>query len=85
LKNSEKNSPKILKHYAIQNEWPVVDDLKQAKKISQSTMNWSELTIKRRQLLSTILVSRDPSHSHSLLRHDKNKLAKSLINILKNS
>lgn len=85
LINSEKIAPKILKHYASQNEWPVVDDLNQAKKNSQSTINWPELNIKRRQLLSTILVSRDPSHSHSLLRHDKNKLAKSLINILKNS
>lgn len=85
LINSEKIAPKVLKHYASQNEWPVVDDLILAKKEKNSAINWSQLNIKRRQLLSTILVSHDPSHSHSLLRHDKNKLAKSLINILKNS
>jgi hypothetical protein len=85
LINNEKIAPKILKHYASQNEWPVTDDLNQAQKENKSTINWPKLKIKRRQLLSTILVNHDPSHSHSLLRHDKNKLAKSLINILKKS
>jgi uncharacterized cofD-like protein len=83
LLNKEKIAPKILKHYASQNEWPVVDDLKQAKKTKQLTeIDWSKLTIKRYDLLSTILVNQNQSHSHSLLRHDKDKLAKAVIQIL---
>ncbi|HQL10909.1 MAG TPA: uridine diphosphate-N-acetylglucosamine-binding protein YvcK [Candidatus Woesebacteria bacterium] len=85
LINSEKISPKILEHYASQNEWPVIDDLNQAKKNQQSVIDWSKLNVKRHHLLSTVLVSHEPGHSHSLLRHDKNKLAQSLIKILKNS
>jgi uncharacterized cofD-like protein len=82
LINKEKVAPKILKHYASQNEWPVVDDLNQAKKKKTSAIDWTKLSIKRHHLLSTILVKNEPSHSHSLLRHDRNKLAKALLKIL---
>jgi len=82
LVNSEKIAPKILKHYASQNEWPVLDNLNLAKKEKTKKIDWSQLHIKRHQLLSTILVSHDPGHSHSLLRHDKNKLAKAILKIL---
>lgn len=82
LINSEKIAPKILKHYASQNELPVLDDLRSAKKEKNKTIDWLKLQIKHHQLLSTILISHDPGHSHSLLRHDKNKLAKAILKIL---
>lgn len=82
LLNKEKIAPHILAHYASQNEWPVADNLEQAKKQQINKINWSKLIIKRQQLLSTVLVKQDPSHSHSLLRHDKNKLAKAILKII---
>ncbi len=83
LLNKEKIIPTVLKHYAGQNEWPVLDNLSQAKRQKQPTkIDWSKLKIKRRDLLSTVLVSQNRSHSHSLLRHDKDKLAKAIIQIL---
>jgi hypothetical protein len=73
----------VIKHYASQNEWPVLDDLNQAKKQKKlSKIDWSKLKIRRRSLLSTVLVSHDQSHSHSLLRHDKDKVAKAILEIL---
>ncbi len=81
LLNNEEIKPKVLKHYASQNEWPVLDDLNQAKKQEARTIDWSKLTIKRQPLLSTVLVKQDLSHSHSLLRHDKNKLANAILKI----
>jgi len=82
LINNEQIPLQILKHYASQNEWPVVDDLQQDDKETATTIDWSKLNIKRHQLLSTILVNHDSHHSHSLLRHDKNKLATALLQIL---
>jgi uncharacterized cofD-like protein len=82
LLNKEKIAPKILKHYASQNEWPVLDDLKKNQK-QLTKIDWSKLKIKRHDLLSTILVNHDQSHSHSLLRHDKDKLAQAIVKIIK--
>jgi len=69
LLNNEKISQKILKHYASQNEWPVLDDL-------------TGKTVMRRPLLATVLKQIDPAHAHSLLRHDKDKLAQAILEIL---
>lgn len=83
LINRETISPKVIEHYASQSEWPVLNDLNQAKKQGKfSEIDWSKLNIRERNLLSTILVSHDQSHSHSLLRHDKDKVAKAILEIL---
>jgi hypothetical protein len=63
LLNNEKIQQKILEHYASQNEWPVLDDLKPNKKQKAANIDWSKLIIKRHQLLSTVLVKHDLSHT----------------------
>lgn len=75
LLNNEKISPSVLKRYASQNEWPVTDDLK-----GELTDNAPQVL--RRPLLATVQRTVDHSHAHSLLRHDKDKLAQAILEIL---
>jgi len=71
LLNQEPINPKILKRYQQQNEWPVQDDLPKDDRGQ----------ILRRPLLSTV-IAQENKHSHSLLRHDKDKLAQAILEIL---
>lgn len=75
LLNNEKISTEVLQRYADQNEWPVKDDL-------QEKSSKIKTQILRRPLLATVEKKIDRAHAHSLLRHDKNKLAQAILEIL---
>lgn len=78
LVNHEKIGESILKNYQKQNEWQVKDDL-QTKNMPSKFKNCK---IVRRKLLSTVKTNVDAAHQHSLLRHDQDKLAQAILEII---